>query len=79
MIKALYNSNLRGAGLDVFEREPDVPEELLKLNNVVLLPHIGSATQKTREKMAEMVCENVDIALSGDIPPNLVNRELGLK
>ncbi len=79
MIKALYNGNLRGAGLDVFEREPYIPEELLKLNNVVLLPHIGSATQKTREKMAEMACRNVDIALSGNIPPNLVNRELGLK
>lgn len=78
MIKALYDGRLKGAGLDVYENEPYVPEELIRLNNVVLLPHIGSATYKTRTKMAEMVCKNVDSALSGKIPPNLVNRELGI-
>ncbi len=76
MIKALYDGRLLGAGLDVFEKEPYVPPELMKLNNVVLLPHIGSATHRTREKMAEMVTQNVDAALSGKIPPNLVNTEL---
>lgn len=76
MIRALYDGRLLGAGLDVYEKEPYVPPELMKLNNVVLLPHIGSATHKTREKMAEMVALNVDAALSGKVPPNLVNTEL---
>ncbi len=76
MIKALYDGRLRGAGLDVFEKEPYVPPSLMNLSNVVLLPHIGSATHRTREKMAEMVAKNVDMALKGHIPPNLVNKEL---
>ncbi len=76
MIKALYDGRLRGAGLDVFEKEPYVPPSLMNLSNVVLLPHIGSATHRTREKMAEMVARNVDMALKGHIPPNLVNKEL---
>lgn len=76
MIKALKDGRLLGAGLDVYEHEPKIPEELKAMNNVVLLPHIGSATRKTREKMAMMVAENVDAALSGKIPPCLVNPEV---
>jgi glyoxylate reductase len=70
---ALKEGIIWGAGLDVYEREPLVEEGLLKLNNVVLLPHLGSATVETREKMAEMAIENVNLTLNGKIPLNLVN------
>jgi glyoxylate reductase len=70
---ALEKGIIWGAGFDVYEREPIVEEGLLKLRNVVLLPHLGSASQETREKMAEMAVENVVLALSGKTPRNLVN------
>jgi len=74
--KALFNAlkerKIKGAGLDVYENEPALTPGLAELDNVVLLPHIGSATKETREAMSVMVCENVDAALSGKIPPNLV-------
>ncbi len=76
MIKALKDGRLLGAGLDVYENEPRVPEKLKEMKNVVLLPHIGSATHKTREEMAMMAARNVDLALSGKIPMNLANREV---
>ena len=76
MIKALRDGRLLGAGLDVYENEPEVPHELRTMKNVVLLPHIGSATHRTREKMAMMVAQNVDAALSGKVPENLVNPEV---
>lgn len=76
MISALKDGRLLGAGLDVFEKEPYVPKELIRMDNVVLLPHIGSATHRTRKKMTEMVVENVEMVLSGKTPPNLVNTEL---
>ncbi|KAL0904059.1 hypothetical protein M5K25_026130 [Dendrobium thyrsiflorum] len=56
--KALVEGRLGGAGLDVFENEPRVPEELFGLDNVVLLPHVGSATVETRKEMANLVLEN---------------------
>lgn len=70
---ALKEGIIWGAGLDVYEREPIVEEELLGLKNVVLLPHLGSASQETREKMAAMAVENVIMALNGRTPRNLVN------
>jgi glyoxylate reductase len=70
---ALKKGIIWGAGLDVYEKEPIVEEELLGLKNVVLLPHLGSASQETREKMAEMAVENVILGLSGKTPRNLVN------
>ncbi len=72
MIQALKSGKLFAAGLDVFHGEPKVNEELLKLKNVVLTPHIGSATEKTRKKMAEMVCEDVVKVLRGKKPTNAV-------
>ncbi len=72
LIEALKERRIQGAGLDVYEYEPKLTEGLSSLENVVLLPHIGSATVETRERMSVMVCENVDIALSGKRPPNLV-------
>jgi glyoxylate reductase len=74
LVKALKSGQIAGAGLDVYEKEPKVSSALLKLDKVVLLPHIGSATKEARDKMALMVAENVVVALSGKQPPNLVNR-----
>mgnify|MGYP000851225224 FL=1 len=76
LAKALKEGWIRGAGLDVFEREPEVEPELLELDNAVLLPHLGSASYATRAKMATMVAENALKALKGEVPPNLVNPEV---
>lgn len=76
LVEALKQGKIRGAGLDVYEEEPRVHPELLELENVVLLPHIGSATTETRLKMALMAVENLVTALRGRVPPNLVNREV---
>ncbi|MUM64742.1 D-glycerate dehydrogenase [Acidianus infernus] len=69
LIKALQEGWIKGAGLDVFEIEP-LPKDspLLKLNNVVLTPHLGSATIETREKMAEIAVKNLLLALKGEKP-----------
>jgi len=76
LIEALEQKVIAGAGLDVFEREPAVPERLLQLSNVVLAPHIASASIDTRRKMCLIAAENVLAALAGKRPPNLVNLEL---
>ncbi len=73
---ALKEGIIWGAGLDVYEREPIVEEELLGLRNAVLIPHLGSATEETRKRMAEMAVENVIFALNGRTPLNLVNPEV---
>ncbi|GAB6189843.1 glyoxylate reductase [Marinitoga arctica] len=72
LIKYLKEKKIAGAGLDVYEEEPKIPQELIELDNVVLTPHTGSATFETRDKMAEMVADNVISALKGEIPPNNV-------
>lgn len=59
LVKALQDGTLGGAGLDVFEAEPQVPEALLSLDNVMLLPHVGSATEETRLQMEELVLANL--------------------
>ncbi|KYK21186.1 D-glycerate dehydrogenase [Thermoplasmatales archaeon SM1-50] len=79
LIKALKEHWIFGAGLDVYEKEPEVSEELKSLKNVVLQPHTGSGTFETRTKMALMAAENMLIGLKGGIPPNCVNREVFLK
>lgn len=76
LVKALKEGWIKGAALDVFENEPEVEPELLKLENVVLAPHIASASYATRSKMSIMAAENIIKALSGEIPPNLVNPEV---
>ena len=76
LVKVLKNGKLVGVGLDVYENEPTIHPELIKMKNTVLLPHIGSATTATRSKMSEMVAKNIIAALSGKIPPNLINKEL---
>ena len=72
LIEALASGHLGGAGLDVYEREPLVSAALLGMANVVLLPHLGSATWATRRAMALVALDNVAAALSGRRPPNLV-------
>jgi lactate dehydrogenase-like 2-hydroxyacid dehydrogenase len=72
---ALKARQIAYAGLDVFEEEPKVHPELLKLENVVLAPHIASASVATRRRMSTLAAENVVAALTGKRPPNLVNPE----
>ncbi len=79
LIQVLKKGRIRGAGLDVYENEPRIPKELIELPNVVLLPHIGSATYETRDKMAETAAENLIAGLSGRTPPNLVNKTKAFK
>jgi glyoxylate reductase len=70
---ALRDGVIAGAGLDVFEREPEVHPDLLGLDNVVLLPHLGSATIETRTAMGVLAAENALAVLAGDQPPTPVN------
>jgi len=79
LIKALKEKWITGAGLDVYEHEPHVPDELKKLDNVVLTPHIASATFETRRKMAVIAAENLIAGLNGTRPPNCVNPEVYTK
>jgi glyoxylate reductase len=72
---ALERKQIAGAALDVFEREPEVHPKLLSMPNVVLAPHIASASVETRTRMAVMAVENVVAVLENREPPNLVNRE----
>ncbi len=77
LIKLLRKGHLAGAGLDVYEREPFVPDELRNLPNVVLLPHIGSATTETRSEMARMVAQNVISVLEQNKAVHPVNQPSG--
>ena len=72
LVEALRAGVIAGAGLDVFEHEPDVHPGLLELENVVLLPHLGSATVETREAMAVLAARNVVAVLAGEAPPTPV-------
>lgn len=72
LAEALEKGLIWGAGLDVYEREPEIEEKLLSLDNVVVLPHIGSATYETRLKMAMMAAQNLIQGLRGEQPDNLV-------
>ena len=73
LAKALESGHLGGAGLDVYEFEPEINSTLLMLKNVILLPHIGSATRDTRSAMACMAANNVKAVLNGNKPLNPVN------
>jgi glyoxylate reductase len=70
---ALTSGEIFAAGLDVFEREPEVEERLLSLENAVVIPHLGSATVDTRDAMGHLVVRNVFAALDGERPPTLLN------
>ncbi|MBI2627995.1 MAG: D-glycerate dehydrogenase [Candidatus Niyogibacteria bacterium] len=72
LVEALHAKIIKGAALDVFENEPALAEGLAKLDNAILTPHIASATEETRGKMAELAVDNIIAALEGRTPPNLV-------
>ena len=76
LAQALKEKRIFAAGLDVFEGEPQVHPELLKLSNVVLAPHIASATEKTRRAMVDLAVDNLRAALDGKKPPSLINAEV---
>lgn len=66
LLIALRNRDIAGAGLDVFDNEPHVPEALYTMDNVVLLPHIGTATTETRKKMGQLVLQNLRAHFNGE-------------
>ncbi|MEK7076811.1 MAG: D-glycerate dehydrogenase, partial [Patescibacteria group bacterium] len=72
LLRALRAGTIRGAALDVFEHEPRVDPLLAELENIILTPHIASATFETREQMARVAANNIIEALAGNIPPNIV-------
>ena len=73
LAEAIRDGRLAGAGLDVYEQEPQVPADLIELERVVLAPHIGSATATARDAMAKLVAENVIAVLEGRTPPTPVD------
>ncbi|MEK7192959.1 MAG: D-glycerate dehydrogenase [Patescibacteria group bacterium] len=72
LVEALKNGTIRAAALDVFENEPKLAPGLADLPNVILTPHIASATEETREAMSMMAAQNIIALLKGAVPPNLV-------
>ena len=73
LIEALEQGRIGGAGLDVYEKEPQVPERLARLDNAVLLPHLGTAALEVREAMGRMALDNALAWSKGEALPNLVN------
>ncbi len=76
LVRALQGGTIAGAGLDVFENEPAVEPELKSMENVVILPHIASASLKTRTLMATMASDNIVAHFHGQRPPNILNPEV---
>jgi glyoxylate reductase len=76
LVKVLRERKIGGAGLDVYENEPALAPGLTELDNVTLLPHIGSGTLETRTRMASLAVENLLAGLRGDAPPNILNPEV---
>jgi phosphoglycerate dehydrogenase-like enzyme len=76
LVAALREKRIAGAGLDVYEHEPIPAPGLTELDNVVCIPHLGSATEATRSRMAVMAATNLLAGLKGEEPPNLVNPEV---
>lgn len=72
LIAALQDGRIAGAGLDVYEAEPYVPQNLRDLDNCVLLPHLGSATVETRQAMGQMALDNIIAWSKGQVPPQAV-------
>jgi lactate dehydrogenase-like 2-hydroxyacid dehydrogenase len=72
LIEALQTGQIGGAGLDVYEFEPEIPEALLKMENVTLFPHLGTASLEVRTQMAEMALGNIKEFIQGQTPSNLL-------
>ena len=75
LVRALRDGEVAAAGLDVYEDEPQLTPGLTDLQNVVLLPHLGSATVQVRNRMAELCAENAVAIRHGHLPPHCVNPE----
>ena len=76
LVEALHQGIIAGAALDVYEQEPRVHPKLLEMENVTLLPHIGSGSLETRERMGFVAVQNVFAALRGERPPNILNPDI---
>ncbi|ERM91391.1 glyoxylate reductase [Caldanaerobacter subterraneus subsp. yonseiensis KB-1] len=76
LVKALKEKWIYAAGLDVYEREPEFEKELAELDNVVMLPHIGSATEEARRDMSVLVAQNIIDVIEGRVPRTLVNKDI---
>jgi glyoxylate reductase len=76
LIRTLARKQIAGAGLDVFEHEPKVERALLKMPNVILTPHLGSAVMELRETMAHVVVDNILAVIGGRRPPNCINPQV---
>jgi glyoxylate reductase len=76
LVAALQRKQIAGAALDVYENEPQLAPGLVELPNVILIPHLGANSRRTRDRMAAMTADNLIAALSGEVPPNLVNPEV---
>jgi glyoxylate reductase len=79
LIEALEDKRIAGAGLDVYEREPDIDPRFIALSNVVMTPHTGSADRELRSAMANVAVDNILAVLAGREPPNCWNREIYAK
>jgi len=75
LVEALRAGRIAGAALDVYEHEPRLTPGLMELDNVVLAPHLGSASVETRNRMAMMTAQNLLAGLKGELPPWCVNPE----
>ncbi len=76
LVKALKEKTIAGAGLDVFEKEPELSKEFLELDNVAISPHTGSATFEARNSMGLKAAANITAMLSGKLPPDCLNPEV---
>jgi glyoxylate reductase len=76
LVRALKRKKIAGAGLDVFEREPELAAALKTMKNVVLTPHLGSAVMEVRDLMANIVVDNIQALIDGRTPPNCVNPQV---
>jgi glyoxylate reductase len=76
LAEALRDKVIKGAAIDVFENEPNMDPLLRELDNVIVTPHIASATEETRQAMGEIAAKNIIAALEGEVPPNLVRIDL---
>ena len=69
---ALKAGTIKGAGIDVWEHEPELTPGLSELENIIITPHTASATEETRQRMGELAAQNIIVALEGGEPPNLI-------